>query len=271
MKLVDVPKHEFMESPSSWLTRIALRQVVSPRELARYIGLKTKTDCEMTLARTSFAELATKLTESSHSSALVDSVMNRLREIDPSGDRYLLRHRSFAYHRFCAPCLATDRTKYFRIEWRFKCWRWCPLHCCLLHERCPHCNRLVTLPRDMYTARSDGLGIATLDRCLRCGNLLTSGWKKFVNSLADEIMTPWERVQIKNGRAALASLANGRLRFQGEEKIHSFMQLKRIERLGYLPHINFRLTPEELLHRKKNHIESSSEQRSAQNQRMNKE
>jgi hypothetical protein len=60
-----------------------------------------------------------------------------------------------------------------------------------------------------------------------------------------------KRVQVKNGRAALASLANGRLRVQGEEKIHSFMQLIRIERLGYLPHVNFRLTPEELLRRQK--------------------
>ncbi len=79
-------------------------------------------------------------------------------------ERYLLRHRSIAYHRFCAACLATDKTKYFRLEWRFKCWRWCPIHSCLLRERCPHCNKVVMLPGDMYSAGPEGLGIATLDR-----------------------------------------------------------------------------------------------------------
>jgi len=258
MKLVDVPKHEFMESPSSWLTRVAFRQVVSPRELTRYVDLKIKDDCEMALARTSFEELATRIAESAHSFKLVDSVMSRLQTIDPSGERYLLRHRSVAYHRFCAACLATDRTKYFRLEWRFKCWRWCPLHACLLQERCPHCSKVVTLPGDMYAAGFDGRGIATLDRCLHCGKLLTTGWKKFVNSLVDEIMTPWERVLIKNGRAALASLANGRLRIEGEEKSYGLMQLKRIERLGYLPHVNFRLTSEELNRRKESNSQAHS-------------
>ena len=211
--------------------------------------MKIRVDCEMTLARSSFEELATKITMTAGSFKMVDSVMGRLRKIDPNGERYLLRHRSVAYHRFCAACLATDKTKYFRLEWRFKCWRWCPIHSCMLWERCPHCGKVVTLPGDMYSAGPDGLGIATLDRCLHCAELLTTGWQAFVDSLADNVTTPWEQVLIKNGRSALAALASGRLCIQGEQKTYSFTQLKKIERLGYLPHVNFRLTHDELIRR----------------------
>lgn len=249
MELVEVPHHEFMESPSSWLTRVAFRQVVSPRELARYLDLNIRVDCEMMLARGSFADLATRVAKSAGSSKMVDSVMDRLRKIDPNGERYLLRHRSIAYHRFCAACLATDKTKYFRLEWRFKCWRWCPIHSCLLRERCPHCNKVVMLPGDMYSAGPDGLGIATLDRCLHCAELLTTSWNASVGISADDIMTPWEQMLVKNGRAALAALLNGQLRIQEKDQTHDFMQLIEIEQFGCLPHVNFRLTHEELIRR----------------------
>lgn len=252
MKLVDVPNHEFMESPSSWLTRLALRQVVSPRELESYLDLSIRVDCEMALARTSFEELANRIAEISGSFRMVDTVMQRLRKIDLNGDRYLLRRRSVAYHRYCAACLATDRIKYFRLEWRFKCWRWCPIHVCLLQERCPHCNKEVMLPGDMYRAGPDGLGIATLDRCLHCAELLTTGWQTFVGSLEeDDLTTPREQALTSNGRSVLAALLCGRLRMKGVPKIYSFKQLKNIELLGYLPHVNFQLSHDELLRRKK--------------------
>ena len=257
-KLLEVPNHEFMESPSSWLTRVALGQVVTPRELADHLDVNLGVDCEMALARTSFDDLAGKLSKTGHSFKGVDSVMRRLRKIDPNGERYLLRHRSIAFHRFCAACLATDNTKYFRLEWRFKCWRWCPLHSCLLRERCPHCDKLVKLPRNMFRAGPDGLGIATLERCLDCGQPLTTGWKAFVDSLGDEVTTEWEKVLLRNGRSVLAALATGRLRIEGEQKDSGFMQLRKIERLGYLPHINFRLTHNELVRRQ---IEESHEVR----------
>ena len=249
MKLVEVPNHELMESPSSWLTRIALRQVVSPRELARHLDLNIRVDCEMALGRTSFEDLAAKFTTASGSFRIVDTVMGRLHKIDPNGERFLLRQRSVAYHRFCAACLATDRVKYFRLEWRFKCWRWCPSHTCLLQECCPHCGKVVQLPGDMFNAGPDGLGVATLDRCLHCTELLTVGWKTSLDTLGNELITPREQVLLNNGRAALAALTKGQLSIQGQTKTHGFAQLKRIERLGYLPHINFRLTPDELLRR----------------------
>ncbi|WP_208934008.1 TniQ family protein [Paracidovorax avenae] len=249
MKLVAVPNHEWMESPSSWLTRIALRQVVSPLELARHFNLNIRVDCEMALGRSSLENMAARFKKLSKSIPMMDSMMGRLRTIDPNGERFLLRKRSLAYHRFCAACLATDRVKYFRIEWRFKGWRWCPIHACLLHEQCPHCGKVVQLPSDMFTAGPDGLGVATLDRCLHCAESLTDGWKTSLDTLGDDVVTPWEQILLDNGRATLATLATGKLKIQGNADTYGFRQLKKIERLGYLPHVNFRLTYEELLRR----------------------
>lgn len=249
MKLVDVPNHEFMESPSSWFTRIALRQVVSRSELFHYLGLNLRADCEMSVARTSLEGIADRFTDARGSLKLVDLVLTRLREVDARGERFLLRHRSIAYHRFCAVCLATDRVKYFRLEWRFKCWRWCPTHACLLQESCPHCGDLVQLPGDMFTAGHEGQGVATLDRCLHCSELLTTGWEMRRNTLVDQYTTLKERVLLGNGRATLAALATGSLHIGGRSMSFGHQQLGLIERLGCLPHTDFHLTHDELMRR----------------------
>jgi len=250
MKLVDVPDLQEMESPSSWLTRVAFRQVVSPRDLARHLGLSIGVDCEMALAKVSFKAIATAHCSAAGNFGRVDLLMDRLRKVDPYGERFLLRQKSVAFHRFCPACLATDRVKYFRIEWRFKCWRWCPVHSCLLLECCPHCKRRVTLPQDMCQAGPDGLGVATLDRCMHCAERLAVGWQASVDTLAQELITPWEQALLNNGRAALAALAVGTLRVQGEPKVQGLNRLRAIERQGFLPHAaQFRLTHEEMMRR----------------------
>lgn len=250
MKLFDVPDLQEMESPSSWLTRVAFRQVVSPRELARHLGVSIGVDCEMALAKVSFAQIATTHSSATGPFERVDLLMCRLRKLDPYGERYLLRHKSVAFHRFCPACLATDKVRHFRIEWRFKCWRWCPTHSCLLLDCCPHCGQHVLLPRDMCNAGPDGLGVASLDRCLHCAELLTTNWQASVDTLAQELITPWEQVLLNNGRAALAALAVGALRVQGEPRVQGLNRLKAIERQGFLPHAaQFRLNHEEMMRR----------------------
>ena len=240
-----------MESPSSWFTRIALRQVVSRSELFHYLGLSLRADCEMSVARTSLKGIADRFTDAHGSFKLVDLVLSRLREVDAYGERFLLRDRSIAYHRFCAACLATDRVKYFRLEWRFNCWRWCPSHACLLQESCPHCGHFVKLPGDMFTAGLERQGVATLDRCLNCSKLLTAGWETLRGKLVDQYTTLQERVLLGNGRATLAALATGNLHIGGRTMTFGHQQLRLIERLGYLPHADFRLTHDELMRRSK--------------------
>jgi len=240
-----------MESPSSWLTRVAFRQVVSPRELTRQLGVSMGTDCDTAFSKLSFQAVAARHTSAVGAFGHVDLMLGRLRKIDPSGDRFLLRRDAAAFHRFCAACLAADRVKYFRLEWRFKCWRWCPAHSCLLLENCPHCGGRVTLPQDMCRAGADGQGVASLDRCLHCTERLTTNWEDTVRTLDSKLITPWEQALLNNGRAALAALAVGRLRVQGESKAQGFIRLRAIEKQGFLPHASrFGLTHEEMMRRR---------------------
>lgn len=238
-----------MESPSSWITRISMQQVVHPRELTQYLDLRIGRDCELLIAQKPITEVAEKISKTSGSLSAVAWVLHRLKSVDPSGERFLLRNSSGAYHRYCAACLATDSTKYFRIEWRFKCWRWCPIHGCLLYECCPHCGCHVKLPADMYVAGPHRAGIATLDRCLQCTKLLTTGWEKCLHTLVKELLSPWELMLLRNGRAALSALANGRLEIGGQGRFEDYMYLQKIDRLGLLPHLNFQLTHGQLVQR----------------------
>lgn len=251
MKLVDVPNLEVMESPSSWLMRVALRQVVDPKELVLHFGVPRVADYEIELARLSFQAIAGDHTDAKGAFEPVDLLLVRLQKLDPFGERFLLRHKSVAYHRFCPACLATDRTKYFRIEWRFTCWRWCPSHSCLLLDVCPHCGSHAALPRNMLHAGADRSGIATLDRCLHCAKPLTTGWQDHIDTLDQEFTTPWEQMLLNNGRAAVAALAIGKLQIQGDDQVYGLNRLKLLEQQGFLPHAaQFRLTHAEMLRRR---------------------
>lgn len=42
--------------------------------------------------------------------------------------------------RYCPECLKHDITPYFRKQWRYQFYTFCPIHLCLLESKCPNCN-----------------------------------------------------------------------------------------------------------------------------------
>lgn len=238
MSLVRVPPHHLMESPASWITRVALSQFSTLKDLREYCGVGTDRDLDMSFRAKSFQSVATSLGQVPGSFALVDEVLNNLRLVDPYGSQYLLGHGKAPRYRFCPVCLATDKVKYFRLEWRFRCWLWCPLHMCRLFDACPSCAEPIHLPADLIRAGPEGLGVATLDRCLSCEERLTWGADSMRGTLDFMNLTDWEQCLLRNGHAVLAALLHGWFKVQTERMVirKSVKELVSLEKKGLIPH-----------------------------------
>lgn len=237
MSLVRVPDHRLMESPASWFTRVALSQFTTTKKLRLYCGLGTEPDLDMSFGEKSFESVAISLGVDSGSFAFVDKVLSSLRLVDRQGRQYLLGGGQAGHYRFCPACLATDKVKYFRIEWRFRSWLWCPLHMCCLSDACPTCGKPIHLPRDLITAGPKGWGVASLDRCLKCDAPLTEDADARQNTLDFAMLTEWEQCLLRNGRAVLATLLHGRFTFRTEEASvrRKVKELASLEKQGVIP------------------------------------
>jgi hypothetical protein len=81
-----------------------------------------------------------------------------------------LHHRKFEGFglQFCPMCLASDPEPYFRKSWRVAFNTTCPIHQCMLQDRCPHCGHGVAFHRsDMKHA--EYITAISLLECHYCG------------------------------------------------------------------------------------------------------
>lgn len=245
MLLLNTPLIGLMESPASWFSRLALSQHASLRDIRHLFGIPRTKDWDLFFSRKSISRLvlnridlnspdwtASDYRERFHA---IERVLGRLRWIDRQGSRYLLGTRSKPAYRFCPVCLASDKQPYFRLEWRFRCWHWCPLHRCLLRDRCNACGQAIVLPVDMDTAGKGRSGVAFLHRCMSCEHFLPEGWEKEANTVTEEFMTPLEYCLLMNGRAVLSGLWRGYF-YDGDTRFVSGLEkMRKYERLRLIP------------------------------------
>lgn len=236
------------ESPSSWLTRAALGQGTSVRELAMHIGWFPARDLDLmfgllyrdglprNLPELAGLEVARRvlvghqISRCRPDSGLTAGPRQRVRKLD--GLMPTVRRRS--RYRFCTLCLRADMVPYVRQEWRFDCWQFCPEHMCVLEDQCPSCSAPLELPVSLVRAGPRKAGVADLSCCASCGDSLTKAIAIDLNTV--EKMGPgWARIHFDNGRAAISAMYHGRLRIAGETQDRPLRHLALLECLSVLP------------------------------------
>lgn len=245
-ELFGVPELEYAESPCSWITRLALAQGATVKDLSRYLQLPSKTDIDLVFTRENIRRISRVCGMEAKEFSLIRTMMTGLMSLDRHGRTYLLYHNKSPRYRYCPVCLFEQRTKCFPIHWRFKAWRWCPNHMCMMEDHCPHCCAHLCLPADMLTSGPKNKGVAFLDRCLQCDGLLSHEHDLVKGTLNDTILAPWEKTLMDNGRALLASLYTRQI-WLGEHRLgFSVRGIRRIEKQGLLPHDHFDLESSEI-------------------------
>jgi len=175
-ELVGVPVPVEDESPSSWLSRAALSQGVSTIELRNYLGASVDWDFDLVLDE----RLATVIDDLCQVPASKFDhplkVLGNLKKIDRRGRRFLMTGKKVASSWYCPLCLDASQVKYFKVHWRLNLWRYCAEHDCELLAACHACKKQIEVPFEMLSGGPRKMGVAYLDRCMRCGSRLGENW-----------------------------------------------------------------------------------------------
>lgn len=230
-RLVGMPRPEFDESPGSWLARAALTQATSMQALLRFLDLPTHSDLDFMVTSRRMPSALMVADVGLRSFEVAERVFSNLRLVDGDGRKFLLRNKGRVQYRYCASCFSKQRQKYLPVHWRFKAWQWCPLHRSIMRDCCPSCSAPIELPASLVRGGSQGEGVDSLDRCLRCGNRLASTANQDRDQIHPNSAEPWTRALMINGRALLAALYEGHLvASAGGPKMH----LTKLRRMGGL-------------------------------------
>ncbi|MFT7776518.1 TniQ family protein [Roseateles sp.] len=220
-----VPAPFPFEAPTSWLTRLACAQGLSAMtELLRFLGLPPGVDLDWHLRDAAVADLRWRCNLPPQSFAIASRVMAGAAVSGISAARLLLAGKDgAAQFRFCPCCLAERKVAHLDIHWRFRCWRWCPPHNCMLVTACQACSAPVEHPSLIETTPAGRVGLASLSRCTRCCSRFNSDQIQQLAAGGMQALGRAEKAWVSSGRTVLAALYHQR--FHLREQWHPVQHL----------------------------------------------
>lgn len=257
-RLVNIPPPQTYEAASCWLSRLALSQGAGLTELLKFIGVANKGDIDRHLHGASLQAIRDICNLPEDALVLHEKIMIGLESIQEVGARYLVTtKRNRPRFRYCPLCISSMQIPYFPIYWRFIAWRWCPVHDCLLEDACPHCGSEIIFPTDIARSQAGKKGYGLLSRCMSCGDQLShiEPCRLEVNGV--RLVTELEDMSLRNGRALLATLYDGRFQIKGKPDWLHPSKFKEVERRGVLP-VRFDWLRPDVVRQRSKQIKSSS-------------
>jgi len=230
--IYSLPAAQPFESPSSWLTRAALAQGISLREMLKALGLEGCRDPDQELVdEVSFARVSSICGLDAAAFFVARRIVRRLKSVGEARHRLLLSGpNGRPRYRICPVCMRKDRTPHAYIHWRFSCWRYCPEHDCLMVEQCWVCNSPIELPATMFWP--DQRGRTYLSQCLACGKPHGRGPVRHLGAELQEVGLVHQML-LRNGRAVLAALYAGYVQV-ADAKVAPLSRISKLERMGVL-------------------------------------
>lgn len=244
--LYGVPSPTELESPASWLTRAALSQGASPQEFCKFLGINYRRNLDLCFTREVIRNVSAKCGLNPRAFDFGRHMFTGLMSFDRKGDRFLLFGKTGARYRYCPVCLKEQTIKHFPVHWRFKAWRYCPLHDCLMEDRCRSCGMHVELPAHLMDGGPEQSGVAFLHQCAACASPLSKYWLKVTGILNKGVLDWGERVALNHGRAVLAAVYQRCLYYSGIKQKYRMKALVGLAKSGVIPHESFLLDAGEL-------------------------
>jgi hypothetical protein len=213
-----VPAPFQFEAPSSWLTRLACAQGVgSLDELLHFLELPAGMDLDWHLQGEALEQLRRRCNLAPQSFAVSGRLMEGALASGVRWDRLLLAGTDGgARFRFCPGCLAERRVPHLDIHWRFACWRWCPIHDCVLYDGCPACEVPIQHPCLIESTHAGRAGHASLSRCTRCSSRFSCTQAQQLACESVQALDKTEKLCLINGRAVLAALHRQCFKLRGK-------------------------------------------------------
>lgn len=245
--LFGVPRVNQFESPFSWISRLALSQSAKLENILDLFLIDDYQDIDLYFSEKCIerAEVITGI--SLERFKIVRDIYSITTNLSSNrSDFFLYSDKGNPRYRYCPVCLYESRIKSFDFNWRYDAWRWCPVHDCLMVDKCCHCEEYIELTRSMITAGKDREGVAYLDRCLKCGDKISKKSDEVLHPFKDNLLLEFEKTMLENGRAFLSSIYNKNFYIFRNKKPYAKNNLMSVYMMGIIPSNNFELTNEDL-------------------------
>src|SRR5690606_31058855 len=154
------------ESMSSWLQRLSQQQGVSIEKLFLLSGARVPKDVDSTAISAGLSNLIATCGFSLCNFAPMDAVARSIRKTKLLQQQVRTDQKGQPVSAFCPACLENDRSPYYRVEWRFKFWKFCPEHKSPMAISCGKCMKEVTLNRSILLSLVAPPSLAYCQFCL---------------------------------------------------------------------------------------------------------
>jgi hypothetical protein len=235
-RLYGVPPPQLLEAPSSWLCRIALHQGELLGALLQALGLSPERCLDVQFCAEA-ERLAPHLGGIPERMALSVLILRRALQLGPAGHELLHTGEGAgpSAFRYCPECFGCQREPHVPVHWRLAPWVYCPVHECLLSERCRHCGSPSSLPFDLVKVSRQGTLFAALSRCGRCGLAMTDPVSELKLARHSDIVRESDWRKIDNGRAFVAALQRGYFECAGRTRALDAVSLNELIRRRLFP------------------------------------
>jgi hypothetical protein len=202
-----VPEPFQFEAPSAYISRLALSQGCTVRELMQFLRLRNDLDVDLQLHGDALAEFRRKCGLDEVAFSFAELVINGFHFAKLRSRWLLSDSQGNARFRVCPACLEEPKNgDVMLIIWRFVIWRYCPRHRCLTEERCFACRSHIKFPIDMDRTRAGMEGFASQRRCQNCAVDLATAPRVAIDLNDPEQITERERRWLLAGRKFVGTL-----------------------------------------------------------------
>lgn len=205
-----VPPPKSDEALSSWISRLALEQGCSLREMLDFLGQSFDSDIDLQIGGRKLSELRRRCNLPPSAFAVVERMMSRLSASALGKDALYRSGPRTPRFLFCPLCLKVGYPRTLSIFWRFIDWRHCPTHACLMETNCWKCRMHLQYPHDMAQSFAGQMGFASQHRCQFCGADLSDARPVFVDMSCPRFLATLEGKWLWSGRQIVETLGQPR-------------------------------------------------------------
>lgn len=213
------------ESMSSWLQRLSQQQGISIEKLFLLAGAKVPKDVDATGLSVGLSNLINMCGFSARNFVIVSAVARAIQKTKPLQLQVRADHKGQPVSAFCPVCLANDRSPYYRLEWRFKFWKFCPTHKLPMMTACGKCKKEIALDKAILLSMNPPPSLAYCQFCL-------SKLAYIKESLIDDSLNLREKISVQ--RNMMAGILYGYCMIAPHEKKFTLHVMVRLHQLSLL-------------------------------------
>lgn len=213
------------ESISSWLQRLSQQQGVSIEKLFLLSGARVPKDVDSTAMSVGLSYLIVTCGFSLSNFAPMGAIARSIRKTKLLQKQVRADQKGQPVSAFCPACVANDRSPYYRVEWRFKFWEFCPKHFLPMATFCGKCRKEVALDRSILLSITPPPSLAY---CKFCHSPLSHTDE----SLIVDVKNIDEKIAVQRGM--MAGILNGYCMVAPFEKKFTLHVMMQLHQLGLL-------------------------------------